>query len=225
MYRILGLFTIVALLGLIPRSAEAQTVSSPYRHLEHRQSFTVFGGQFFTDRGELGLGPRSMQAGGLRYSLRLGGPFSVEATGLYLPSTRAVFDTVSVGGGFESIGSTNLDLAVLTASVRFDLTGPRTYHNLMPFLIVGGGATFDLSSSAPIESEIAPEARFGFGTRFAGQIGAGIEWHASKRVALRLDASDVFWKLRTPQAFVGEEMARSEWVQNLAISIGVVYNF
>src|SRR5690625_1930250 len=117
------------------------------------------------------------------------------------------------------------DVCSSDLSVRFDLTGPRIYHNLMPFLIVGGGATFDLSSSAPIESEIAPEARFGFGTRFAGQIGAGIEGHASKRVALRLDASDVFWKLRTPQAFVGEEMARSEWVQNLAISIGVVYNF
>src|SRR5690625_7639540 len=100
MYRILGLFTIVALLGLIPRSAEAQTVSSAYRHLEHRQSFTVFGGQFFTERGELGLVPRSMQAGGLRYFLRLGGPLSVVATGLYLAITRAVLDTDSVSTGF-----------------------------------------------------------------------------------------------------------------------------
>jgi opacity protein-like surface antigen len=213
-------------IALAARPAAAQRIASPYRHLENRQSLTFFGGQFFADRGELGLGPSSKQAGGLSYSLRLGGPFSVEATALYLPSTRAVLDTALVAGGpFRSVGTTNLDLAVLTGSFRFDLTGPRTYHNLLPFLLIGGGATVDLSSSAAIETDIAPEARFDFGTRFAGQIGAGVEWFASRRVAVRFEARDMFWKLRTPQAFVGKNTANSEWVQNLALSLGLVYHF
>jgi hypothetical protein len=213
-------------LALAGRPATAQTIDSPYRHLEKRQSLTFFGGQFFTDRGELGLGPSSKQAGGLSYSIRLGGPFSAEASGLYLPSTRAVFDTAAVAGNpFRSVGTANLDLAVLTASIRFDLTGPRTYHNFQPFFIVGGGATLDLSDRSALESGIANDARFDFGTRFAGQIGAGVEWFATRRVALRLDARDIFWKLKTPRAFLDEKTASSEWVQNLALSLGLVYHF
>jgi opacity protein-like surface antigen len=220
------LFLILAGAAIAARPAGAQTVSSPYRYLDSRQSLNFFGGQFFTDRGELGLGPSSKQAGGLTYSIRLGGPFSAEASALYLPSTRAVFDTALVAGGpFRTVGSTNLDLAVLTGSIRFDLTGPRTYHNLQPFLLFGGGATLDLSRSTAIESEIAPEARFDFGTRFAGQLGAGVEWFASRRVALRFDARDLFWKLKTPKALVGANTANSEWVQNLALSLGLVYHF
>lgn len=220
------LILLVAGAGVFASEASAQTIPSPYRYLENRQSVSFFGGQLFTDRGELGLGPNSKQAGGVRYSLRLGGPFSVEASALYLPSTRAVFDTTSVAETpFRSVGTANLDLALLSAAIRFDLTGPRTYHNFLPYLVFGGGATLDLSSTPAIESEIAPDARFDFGTRFAGQIGAGIEWHATDKVALRLDARDIFWKLRTPKAFIGENVASSEWVQNLALSLGLVYSF
>jgi hypothetical protein len=187
---------------------------------------TFFGGQLFTDSGELGLGPSSKQAGGLSYSIRLGGPFSAEASALYLPSTRSVLDTAAVAGGdFRRVGSTNLDLAVVTASFRFDLTGPRTYRNFLPFLLVGGGATIDLSSTPALESSIAPDARFDFGTRFAGQIGAGVEWFATRRIAVRFDARDMFWKLPTPKAFVGADIASSEWVQNLGLSLGLVYHF
>lgn len=220
------LLLVLAGAAVAARPAAAQTISSPYRHLEKRQSVTFFGGQLFTDSGELGLGPSSKQAGGLTYSLRLGGPFSLEASGLYLPSTRSVLDTAAVEGvAFRTVGSTNLDLAVLTASIRFDLTGPRTFHNFLPYLIFGGGATLDLSSTPDIESTISPDARFDFGTRFAGQIGAGVEWFASRRVAIRFDARDMFWKLKTPKAFIGDEIASSEWVQNLGLSLGVVYHF
>lgn len=216
----------VAGAALAARPASAQSVPSPYRHLENRQSLTFFGGQLFTDKGKLGLGPTSKQAAGVRYSIRLGGPFSAEASGLYLPSTRAVFDTALVaGGGLRSIGTADLDLALLTASLRFDLTGPRTYRNFQPYLLVGGGATVDLSGSSAVESTLAPNARFDFGTRFAGQVGAGVEWYATRRVALRFDARDVFWRLRIPEAFVGDGVAKTEWVQNYGLSLGVVYHF
>jgi hypothetical protein len=220
------LFLILAGAAIATRPASAQTISSPFRHLENRQSLTISGGQLFTDRGALGLGPNSKQAAGLNYSIRLGGPFSAEANALYLASTRTVLDTALVAGeSFRTVGSTNLDLAVLTGSIRFDLTGPRTYHNLLPFFIIGGGATVDLSGNSALDSGIAPNARFNFGTRFAGQVGAGIEWFASRRVALRFDARDLFWKLKTPKAFVGEDTANSEWVQNYGLSLGLVYHF
>lgn len=226
MSRIRSLF-LLAVVGaaLAAPQLSAQTVQSHYRHLENRQSMTFFGGQLFTDQGKLGLGPKTDQAFGARYSIRLGGPFVAEASGTYLPGTRAVMDTAFAGGGLRSIGTTELNLALLTASLRFDLTGPRTYRGFQPYILVGGGATIDLSGASNVESEISPRARFNFGTRFAGQIGAGVEWFATRRVALRLDARDVFWRLRIPDAFVGDGVANTEWVQNLGVSLGVVYHF
>lgn len=227
MSRMRSSLLMAVILGVMAASPlSAQTVPSPYRHLENRQSLTFFGGQLFTDKGKLGLGPSSKQAAGVRYSIRLGGPFSAEASGTYLPSTRAVFDTALVaGGGLRSVGTADLDLALVTASLRFDLTGPRTYHGFQPYILIGGGATIDLSGSSAVDSQVAPKARFNFGTRFAGQVGAGVEWFATRRVALRLDARDVFWRLRIPEAFVGDGVANTEWVQNLGVSLGVVYHF
>lgn len=227
MLRIRSLLLMAALIApFAARPATAQVIPSPYRHVETKQSLNLFGGYPMTDEGTLELGPRSRAVAGLRYTIRLGGPFSAEASATYFPSTRSVYDTAQVAGGARRfVGEANLDLAMAAASIRFDLTGPRTYRNLMPYLLFGGGVAFDASRSQEIDAQVKPDARFDFGTRFAGHVGAGIEWFATRRVAVRADARDVFWKLRTPKAFLDLNTPESQWAQNFAFSLGLAYHF
>lgn len=218
---------LLVVLMLVPAVATAQVVRSPYRYVDEAQSLSLFGGYMVTDEGKLGLGPESGVTVGLRYTLRIGGPFTAEATASYFPTTRSVFDTVAVGDPLVRVGEADIDLARVDAALRFNLTGPRTYQGVMPFLVAGGGVVFDVADGEGAGTELAEEARFDFGTRFAGQVGAGIEWFALRRVALRADARDVFWKLKTPLAFSRQDLdvPEDEWVQNFVFSLGIAYHF
>jgi hypothetical protein len=222
-------FFLLGLIGvLVAGRADAQVVRSPFRYVDTRQSVTVFGGFVLTDQGRLDLGPEDGPIGGVRYSLRLGGPFTAEASASYFPSTRTVLDTTAVGAPLERVGEANFDLAMIDVALRFNLTGPRTYYNLMPYLIAGGGVAFEAAGDDDAEAEIAASSRFDFGTRFAGQVGAGVEWYATRRLALRFDARDVFWKLKTPPAFLRQELDNipgDEWVQNFVFSLGLAFHF
>ncbi|HEX6940845.1 MAG TPA: hypothetical protein VF158_15620 [Longimicrobiales bacterium] len=209
--------------------APAQQIPSPYRYVDEGQSITVFGGYAITDPGKVDMGPESAPAGGIRYSIRLGGPFTAEASAQLLPTTRTVLDTTAVSQPLEPVGEADLSLALVDASLRFNVTGPRVYHGLMPFVLAGGGVVFPVSDDESVENaaEIGDAARFDFGTRFAGHVGAGIEWFATRRLALRADARDVFWKLPTPPAFQRQrlDLPEDEWVQNFVFSLGVAYHF
>ncbi len=214
---------------VLAEAAHAQRITSPYRYVDERQSVSIFGGYALTDRGKLDFGPESAPAFGVRYGIRLGGPFNVEANATYLPSTRVVWDTTVAGEPLERLGEVDFSLALIDASLRFNITGPRTYHGLMPYLVVGGGAAITVSDDDSLENaaEVGRDARFDFGTRFAGHVGAGIEWFAMRRLALRADARDVFWKLPTPAAFERQfdDVPKEEWVQNFILSLGVAFHF
>lgn len=209
--------------------ASAQQIPSPYRYVDERQSVAVFGGYAITDEGRLELGPESGPAGGVRYSLRISGPFTAEASATYFPTTRAVWDTTTVDAALTRIGEADLGLALVDASLRFNITGPRTYYGLMPYVVAGGGAAIAISDEDDVETaaELPADARFDFGTRFAGHVGAGIEWFATRRLALRADARDVFWKLPTPPAFLRQnlDVPEEEWVQNFVLTLGAAYHF
>lgn len=220
---------IAAALAIRAGTATAQTIRSPYRHIEQGQALGAFGGYILTDRGELDLGPESGPVAGLRYSIRLGGPFTAEAGASYFPTTREVFDTTASGQPLRRIGEADLTLVLLDAALRFNVTGPRTWYDLQPYLIAGGGAAIEVSGDDEAESGLASDVRFDFGTRFAGQVGAGVEWFALRRLALRADARDVFWRLKTPPVFgrpeLELEVPEDEWVQNFVLSLGVAYHF
>ncbi|MFW6202397.1 MAG: outer membrane beta-barrel protein [Gemmatimonadota bacterium] len=215
-------------------------ISSPFRFVEETQSLGLFGGYALTDEGALDLGPESAYGVGLRYTLRISGPFTAEATATYLPATRTVFDTTRVDGGFDPLGEADLSLAILQAALRFDLTGPRTYYGFQPYIVTGIGAAVDVSDSdAAFRDELVAEAVdpsavvYDFGTTFAAQVGAGIEWFVSRRVTVNADVRDLFWEIEAPAAFVepgtGTEPAldvpSEEWVQNFVFQLGLSYRF
>lgn len=220
--------TLLPLLPLTPPLL-AQRITSPYQFVETKQTVEVFLGHVSTGKGRLGLGPDAASIGGLRYSIRLGGPFQMEGTLGYMPTQRMVLDTAVVENGRTQLGKVDQTLLTALAGLRFDLTGARTFHHLLPYLLMGGGITMDLKGTAPLEDPLPPDVRFDFGTAVTGQLGGGIEWYVSPRFALSLDARNVLWKLKTPAPFqqgdAGLNVPSSQWTQNFQASAGLAIHF
>ena len=221
---------IAALLFMAGASpALAQRITTPYRFFEETQAAGLTVAYFSTDQGSLGIGPKSGTAFGGRYHIRLSGPFFVEAEALYLPTTRAVVDTVVVDSAFTEVGEADIGLAVVHASMRFNLTGQRTWNNILPFVLLGVGAAIEAKGDDEADADILPTARTDFGTTFAGQFGAGIEWFPVERVAIRADLRNVFWQLKTPEGLqffdLGRPVPAEEWANNLTTSIGISVHF
>jgi hypothetical protein len=212
-------------------TAQAQSVSSPYRFIDRTQSAGLWAGYVSTGRGTVELGPESGPVIGGRYTIRLSGPFTVEAEAGYFNSTRTVLDTATVGTarGLAQVGDADLTLLTLNASLRFNLTGPRTWHGIQPFVAFGAGTALDLSGNSATDADVVSDARFDFGTSFAGQLGGGIEWFPSDRLSLRVDARNVLWKLKTPVPFVVIDPTgrtpESEWIQNGFFTVGIALHF
>jgi hypothetical protein len=210
-------------------SAQAQRIDTPYRFFEETQAAGLTLAYISTDRGSVGLGPESGIAFGGRYHIRLSGPFFVEGEALYFPTTRAVLDSVVVDSAFVQRGEADIALALVQASLRFQVTGQRTWHGLLPFILLGGGVALQVKDDDAADAAVPAEARFDFGTTFAGQLGAGIEVFPVERLAIRLDVRNVLWQLETPQSLleadVGRLLPAEEWTNNLTASIGLSFHF
>lgn len=205
--------------------ADAQRISSPYRFLDPSQEIGGFVAQIWPDEGSIGLGATKGAAYGGRYSIRIGGPFAVAVEGIYFPTEHAVLDSVVVDSAFQRISSAEQSLVIATAALRFNLTGPRTWHGVQPFVEFGGGVVIETSTDTE-EIEKAPnEARFDFGTSFAGKLGAGIAWLPSQHFAIRVDGRNLLWKVKTPAALtrgnIGRAVPTDEWLQNFTVSAGL----
>lgn len=224
--RVFPLLLGLLVLGVAP--VGAQTITSPYRFLDYRHSAGVLGGYIATDAGRLDLGPESSPVVGARYTFRLGGALSLEAQATLIPTTREVFDTVAINEPLQRVGEADLTILSTMAALRFNVTGPRTWYGFQPYLLGGLGFAFELSGTAPAEVRILPDARFDFGTRFAGQVGAGVEWFAARRLSIFADARDVFWKLKFPAGIRRQDEGKlpaDEWVQNFQFQLGAAYHF
>jgi hypothetical protein len=228
MTRILLLLPMLAL-PLLPQAAAAQRIDSPFRFVDATQTLGLFGGWFATETGPIDAAPRPGAHFGARYGLRLGGPFDAELDVFTSPTTRMVYDTILVAGEFRQVGETDATLLGALAALRFNITGPRTWYGIQPFVVFGGGAVMNLSRRSPLDDEVPEDVRVRFGTRFAGQLGGGAEWYATDRLSLRLDARGVLWRLTTPETFRRGERAElvgaDEWSRNDYFTIGIGYHF
>lgn len=227
--RLSTLLLVVLAVALPCTEAASQTIRSPYRFLETSQAIGGTAGYVFTSKGALELGPKSAAYFGGRYGIRISGPFSAEAEVAFMPSTRMVWDTVAGDTTREAIGEADMSLLIAKAGLRFNLTGPRTWHSLQPFLLVGGGIAVDIAGDAAAEEDLPADIRLDFGTSFAGHIGGGVEWFLSDGMSLRVDARNVLWKLNTPTGFLANDRGRllpgDEWTQNFLLSAGLAIHF
>lgn len=210
--------------------AAAQNIDSPYRFIDTKQAGGIYAGYLFTGQGSLNLGPESGALYGVRYDLTLGGPFALEADVGYFSKMRAVYDTVPGDTTRAVVGDSEFSTLLLTAGLRFNLTGPRTYHGLQPYAIFGVGAAFDLSNPSAVDEGLPGNVRFDFGTKFIGMLGGGTEILLGQRYSLRVDARNILWKLDTPQAFLlagdqGLLLPADEWAQNFGLTVSFAVRF
>lgn len=225
--------------AVTPAPAASQGITSPYDFVESSMGIWAFGSAVLTDRGTLDIGPGSGYAAGLGYTIRVSGPFNFDARAAYMPTSRRVFNVLSADSaevredprvGLEQLGTADLDLLLLDTSLRFDLTGPRTWNQLQPYAVVGAGVALRIRSDEGAE-ELLPEdnddLRVEFESGVTGHAGAGVEWYVSDRFSVRADARDLFWKIHVPRGFFvdGRVVAEEQWVQTAHLSLGAVYRF
>lgn len=214
-------------LGLLVSAvpAQAQRIDSPYRFVETSQEAGAYVAHISTAKGTLGLGSQSGIAAGVRYGIRIGGPFVIEAAVGYFPTEHAVLDTIVVDSAYRQIGTASSQLITGLASLRLNLTGPRTWNSLQPFLQFGVGGVIEADRDDDAVNAAPADARYKFGTSFAGLLGAGVAIIPAKNLAIRLDGQNLLWKVKTPAGLtrgnLGIAIPRDEWLQNVAASVGV----
>ena len=215
--------------------AAGQGIDSPYDFVETSQAFRVFGGAVLTDRGVIDTGPGSSYGLGAGYTIRISGPFNFDARVVYIPTDRRVFnlsaDSAVAGDdprvGLEEIGTADLSLMLIDAALRFDLTGPRTWHRIQPYALIGVGAAFAVAADNTAEESLPTDIdlRVRFKNGITGHIGVGAELHLARRFTVTVEARDLLWKVHVPDGF--RDPARviddSEWVQTGHFNLGLAY--
>ncbi len=235
-----GVLLLIAALStvpLVPDVSAAQQISSPYRFLEQKQDLGLFFGYVKGDPGGADLGPDGGPTYGLQYSTRLSDPIGIGAYFAYLDSERDVVNPRGENGA-ESIGRTSQDLVLITGRLMFSLTGARTWHKIVPYLLGGIGIAIDVTGNpscvldrSDIECQIFPEDRYNFDKSFLAQFGAGFVWLPTQRFGLRFTFHDNFWRISAPDGFFDPEAMLdpvppdAEWTNNLQLTAGLQWWF
>ncbi|NIP78117.1 MAG: hypothetical protein GWM90_02490, partial [Gemmatimonadetes bacterium] len=114
-------------------------------------------------------------------------------------------------------------------SIRFDITGPRTWHRIQPYALLGIGGAFTVAEDNAVEEGLPTnvDLRVRFRNGVTGHVGLGAELYLSDQLTLRADARDLLWKVHTPDGFrvPGRVIDESEWVQTAHLSLGLAYRF
>ena len=212
-----------------PRQASGQTIPSPYAFIEQRQEIGLFAGYSSAGTGRFGYGPSGGRILGARYGVELSGPLSLEGAVSMLTGTRDVVSPARPEGD-RVVGEADVRLTMLDARLRLSATGARTWHGLSPFLVIGGGVAFDQGKASAAESLLDADEVYEFGTKFFATIGPGVRWFATRRFALRTDATFTMWQLKTPAGFGDPTLglvnvAESEWASGLSVSATLLFRF
>jgi hypothetical protein len=229
---------VAGLAGASPSAA--QSITSPYDFVETSQGIYLYGGYVLTDRGTIGIGPGSGLAAGLGYTIRVSGPFAVDGRVAMLPTGRTVYDRqdeqvdpdliqADPMVGLVDVGTADLTLLMTDASLRFNITGPRTWNRIQPYALIGLGAVFRTAEDHTPEENIREDVdlRVRFRNGITGHVGAGAEVFLGQRFVLRLDARNLFWRIHVPVGFRTPDRVIDdrEWVQAPNLSVGVGFRF
>jgi hypothetical protein len=215
------------------RSAVAQVgyepEKSPYRDVEYRQGVTAFAGWYSAALDPARVAARSGPMAGLRYDLTLAGPAQLTVRSAYVHSERNVIDPRQPRAT-QLLGRRSAPLLLNDVGISLNLTGARSWHNLIPLIQFGGGTATDLNSGADI-------GNYSFGTTFALSLGTGLRWVSGGRWEVRGDVTDHLYSIRYPSTYaksfttnpndavLGTSDSRSRWRHNAGLTIGLTYKF
>jgi hypothetical protein len=223
---------------------------SPYRDLERAHEFTVITGQFRAALDPARVAPRTGPLLGLKYQWLVGGPANFTAEIARVGSERRVLDpllpanctTVPVAD-CKLLRSYRWPLYLADLGVALNLTGPRSFHTLVPEVRGGIGFLTDFHTKSDVGD-------FGIGTRFVFSYGTGVRWVPGGRYQVRLDIGDRLYAVKYPESYyvpapdgslVREPSCpadatsntdsrcrpakRSAWLHNGMLTLGISYLF
>jgi len=207
---------------------QAQTIPSPFRYIETSQSAGLWAGYLNTDTGNDGIGPQPAPFLGTRYTIRLAGPLSGFAGVSMIPTSRTIFERVTVAADsiiLDPIGEADLLLLMGEGGLRFNVTGARTWNGLAPYTGLSVGFVGNVLGRPAIEEELEAAQRVSFGPAFALGLSAGTDWFLSERLSLRAEASNRLWRLTTPEGLTRTQNRQTQWTNNLGLTIGAGLHF
>ena len=224
--------SILLLIAIADSTVAGQDIPSPYTFVENGQAWAIFGGKSDVNPGQLGLGPRSATTFGGRYAAAFGGALNLDVDGTFFMATRDVLD-VSRPEDDRFLGRTDLNVFLVDARLRLNLTGQRAWRGLQPFILFGGGMARGAATDRDLEvsTDMPEDEWYEFGTRFAGTLGGGASFHISNKISLRLDGVLNLWKISTPVGWLTldndplSENPAGEWVSAKTIRLGAAWRF
>lgn len=181
-----------------PAALAAQTVvgypppESPYRDIVPSQHITLFGGYFAARTDALGATPGSGPMFGLKYEIPVAGPAAFTARFARINSHRQSYDP-TIAGTSRALGDQSVGLYLADLGFDFDLTGAKTWHNLLPVAGFGLGVI-----TGP---GVTGKDPYAFGTQFAISADAGVRVIPSNSYELRLMLGSTFFQNHYPTAY------------------------
>lgn len=196
---------------------------SPYEDLTRGQDFSLIFGQFNAKAGPAGILPKESIFGGIRYDVPVGGPASLTARYVMVPSER----TVLIPGRplrTRVLEVQNTTTHVADVGLSIALTGQKTWHRLVPSLALGTGLASDFTK--------ADTGGYKFGTKFAFTGGANVRYVLRNNWAIRADATNYLWRNVYPDSYylfasdtsriLTVETKKKSWSGTWAWSVGLV---
>ena len=219
----------VTFLAAVPAFAQVGHVpeKSPYVDLEYSSELTLEGGYLRTRHDPAGIAPQNRGIYGGRYEITLAGPLAFSADVVTGGGQRNVIDPLKPAAT-RNRGTASNQVTAADLALAMNLTGTRSWHDLVPQLRLGAGV---VSSKARDDS-----SGFAFGTRFAFVIGGGLKFvPANSRFQVRADYTDRIFKLDYPDAYyrtasdntavLPGTTAKSFYTHHTALTVGVSYLF
>jgi hypothetical protein len=163
----------------------------------------------------------------LRYDKTVGGPASLVVRYARVSSERFAIDPTKSGTAAQ-LGRRDVGVNLLDVNLALNLTGQKSWHNLVPVVTIGAGI-----AACSCSVELDP---YKFGTPFAFSFGGGLRYVGGGRFQLRVDINDYLYQLKYPNAYfvapaagvppaAPPKQAKSFWKNNPAITLGASYSF
>ena len=201
--------------------------ASPFRDVTFRQQLSAYTGWFVSPHDAAGVAPQSGPLLGARYDVSVGGPasFTLRLTRVF--SQRDVIDPTKPVAT-RNLGTQSWPLYIADAGLSINLTGRKSWHQLIPVLTGGAGIASDLGKPTDVGG-------FRFGTTFAFSFGAGVRWVPGGHFQLRADLGDYLYQIQYPESYftktsdstqvLGTGQSQGIWQHHAALTIGASYLF
>ncbi|MEO8636030.1 MAG: hypothetical protein ABI587_12200 [Gemmatimonadales bacterium] len=199
--------TLPVLLFAVTTSLAAQVghdpATSPYRDIPNGKSLTFLIGDVGGDGGKVGVGPHHGRSYGGRLDLRISGPVQF-GLGVSQANLERLVVSADDSVAKRTTGPFDQKLTMIEATLQLNITGRKSWHRLAPF--VSGTAGWVHGSSLPA-SAAKDSSGFKFGSKLYFAPTIGLRIIITNNLQLRLDARQLFWKLKYPLSYTQDPIA------------------